>query len=137
MSKNPSRTHALAMKVLFAALQVLKDKGGELPGSKVFDEVRKRVEMDEWAKEQYSKSGYVRWESMLHFFSIDAVKAGYLIKRKGVWYLTPEGEKALALGDKGLLDAARAGYREWRAKRQDGETTPEEEETGGYTDKDG
>jgi hypothetical protein len=28
----------------------------------------------------------------MHFYTIDCIKAGYLRKTKGVWYLTPEGE---------------------------------------------
>lgn len=43
MGRSLSRTHALAVKVLFAALQVLKEKGRELPGREVFEEVEKRV----------------------------------------------------------------------------------------------
>ena len=50
----------------------------------VIDAVAKRVQLDDWAKERYEKTGYVRWESVLHFYSIDCVKAGYLVKKKGV-----------------------------------------------------
>ena len=135
MGRSLSRTHALAVKLLFAALQVLKEKGGELPGREVFGEVEKRVQLDEWARGQLPKSGYVRWESVLHFYSIDAVKAGFLIKKNGVWYLTPEGEKALSLGDVGLLDAARAAYREWHTKHLEDTPEPEAEETKQYSDK--
>jgi restriction system protein len=134
MSKNLSRTHAIAKTVLFAALEVLKEKGGELPGKEVFEEVEQRVELDDWAKGNLPKSGYIRWESILHFYSIDAVKAGYLLKKEGVWYLTPEGEKALSLGDLGLLEAARAAYRVWKDKRQES-TEAEEIEAGDEGDK--
>jgi restriction system protein len=72
------------------------------------------VELDEWARQPYEKSGYIRWESILHFFSIDCVKAGFLLKKKGVWYLTPEGEEALKLGEGRLLDNATEAYRKWR-----------------------
>ena len=44
------------------------------------------------------------------------LKAGFLIKKKGVWFLTPEGESALKLGETGLLDSATKAYREWRQK---------------------
>jgi len=113
-----SRSRELATKVLFAALSVLKEKGGELPGREVITEVEKRTSLDEWAKEVYEKSGYVRWHSILHFFSIDAIKAGYLIKKKGIWYLTPEGDNALKLGPVGLLSAASAAYRKWKQDRE-------------------
>jgi restriction system protein len=113
-----SRSRDLASKVVFAALQILKEKGGEAPGREVLAEVEKRVQLDDWAKAIYEKSGYVRWQSILHFFSIDCIKAGYLIKKKGVWYITPEGKNALSLGEVGLLNAATAAYRKWREENQ-------------------
>ena len=113
---SPSRQ--LASRVIFAALQILKEKGGEAPGREVVAEVEKRVQFDDWAKAIYEKSGYVRWQSILHFFSIDCIKAGYLIKKKGVWYITPEGENALSLGEVGLLNAASAAYRKWQEINQ-------------------
>ena len=112
----PSRE--LASRVIFAALQILKEKGGEAPGRDVVAEVEKRVQLDDWAKATFEKSGYVRWQSILHFFSIDCIKAGFLIKKKGVWYITPEGESALSLGAVGLLDAATAAYRKWQKETQ-------------------
>lgn len=120
-----SRSRALASKVLYAALQILKEKGGQAPGRDVVAEIERTVELDAWAKEIYEKSGYVRWHSILHFFSIDAIKAGYLIKKKGVWYLTPEGEEALKLGELGLFTAASTAYRKWREENQ---PSPEREE---------
>ena len=113
-----SKSRELAATVIFAALQVLKEKGGQSPGRDVIEAVEKRVSLDEWAKAVYEKSGYIRWQSILHFFSIDCIKAGFLIKKKGVWYLTPEGEGALKLGDVGLLNAATAAYRKWRDENQ-------------------
>lgn len=113
-----SRSRELAAKVIFAALQILNEKGGQAPGREVISEVEKRVTLDDWAKATYEKSGYVRWQSILHFFSIDCIKAGYLVKKKGVWYLTPEGENALKLGEVGLLNAATAAYRNWKNENQ-------------------
>lgn len=111
-----SRSRDLGVKVIFAALQVLKENGGQLPGRDVLAAVEKRVSLDDWAKATYEKSGYVRWQSILHFYSIPCIKAGYLLKKKGVWYLTPEGESALSLGDAGLFKAAHAAYRKWKAE---------------------
>jgi restriction system protein len=63
-----SRSRELAAKVIFAAFQILKEKGGEAPGRDVIAEVERRVLLDDWAKATYEKSGYVRWQSILHFF---------------------------------------------------------------------
>lgn len=122
---SPSRE--LAAKVIFAALQILKEKGGEAPGREVLSEVEKRVTLDDWAKATYEKSGYIRWQSILHFFSIDCIKAGYLVKKKGVWYLTPEGETALKLGEVGLLNAATAAYRNWKNENQPTEVAEDQD----------
>lgn len=122
-----SPTLDLGTKVVFAALQILKEKGGQAPGKDVIAEVEKRVPLDDWARATYEKSGYVRWQSVLHFYSIDCIKAGYLVKRKGVWYLTPEGESALQLGDVGLLRAAMAAYRKWKDENQPLEITEDQE----------
>ena len=55
--KKLSKSKALAAKVIHAVLQVLKDKGGELVGREVVNEVGRSVELDEWAKQRYEKSG--------------------------------------------------------------------------------
>jgi len=114
MAKQMARSRLLATKVIFAALQILVEKGGEAPGKEVIEEVGKRVQLDDWAKAAYEKSGYTRWISILHFFSIDLIKAGFLIKKKGVWYVTKEGEAALKLGEEKLLATATDAYRKWR-----------------------
>lgn len=125
MAKETSRQ--LAARVVFAALEILKERGGQLPGREVIAEVEKRVTLDEWARATYEKSGYVRWQSILHFFSIDCIKAGYLIKNKGVWYITPEGESALKLGETGLLEAATAAYRKWKNQNISRESVDDQE----------
>ena len=115
--KELAPTKALAVKVTHAALSILKEKGGELPLREVIDGVGKLVDLDDWAKERYEKTGYIRWESVLHFYSIDCVKAGYLVKKKGIWYLTPEGEEALKLGPLGLLESAQKAYMKWKSQQ--------------------
>jgi restriction system protein len=119
----PSR--AWAAKLIHAALSILRDNGKEMPMRDLMAKVEKQVSLDAWAKERYERTAYVRWESILHFFSIDCVKAGYLIKKKGVWYLTPEGEDALKLSPEKLLEGAQKAYRKWRAEQ------PERPETEG------
>ena len=114
--KELSPSRSLAAKTLHMAFKVLSENGGELPGREVIKAVGERVDLNDWAREQYKKTGYVRWESILHFFSIDAVKAGFLVKKKGVWYLTTEGEDALKYDEVGLLKAVTTAYKEWRAK---------------------
>ncbi|MBA4139302.1 MAG: hypothetical protein H0X70_02190 [Segetibacter sp.] len=60
-----------ASKTIFAAFQILKEAGGQLPGREVINRVREKVSFTEWEKQIYEKTGYVRWESIFHFFTID------------------------------------------------------------------
>lgn len=109
-----------AAKTIFATLKILKESGGELPGKKVIEKIRNTVSLTEWEKQLYEKTGYVRWESILHFYTIDCIKAGYLRKNKGIWYITKEGEKAIALGPVKLLQTASQLYRNWAADKKEG-----------------
>lgn len=133
--KKLSRSRALAAKVIFAAFQILKENGGELNGREVIEKVGQRVELDDWAKSKYEKSGYIRWQSILHFFSIDCIKAGYLIKKKGVWYLTPEGDAAISLGEIELLESATKAYRKWKKEKELEENDGEIDDTSSSSDK--
>lgn len=117
----PSRE--LAGKVIFEAMKILSESGGEMRLTEIIKKIGETLTFDEWATTVYEKTGYIRWQSMLHFFSIDCVKAGFLIKRRGVWFITPEGESAMNLGPKGLLDEASRKYREW-AKERDRNEAP-------------
>jgi restriction system protein len=115
----------MAAKVIFGALKFLKDNDGEAPGREVVAAVEKRVSFDDWERETV-KGGSTRWRRCLGFYSIVAVKAGYL-KRKGRWFLTPEGEAALSLGAEELYRRARAAYKQFK-KERDQQVTPVETE---------
>jgi restriction system protein len=99
---------------LHTALQVLVDNGGQLASKDVFRQTELRLKLSEYEKERYEKTGYVRWESMTHFWSICLNKAGWLLKKKGVWYITPEGREALKLSSKEFISVANKKYSEWK-----------------------
>ena len=108
-----SKTRICGEKTIYAALKILRDNGGELLRKEVMDKIRESVEYNEYEKEVYVKTGYIRWESILQFHTIDCVKAGFLRKNKSIWTLTDEGRNALKLGPEGLLSAAIKKYRRW------------------------
>lgn len=125
-----SRSRQIAVRTVFEALKILKESGGQLPGKEVIEKIRERLTFNDWEKEIYEKTGYVRWESILHFFTIDCLKAGYLRKAKGIWYITEEGEKALKLGPVKLLATATELYYVWKGeniKKKSKEETEESE----------
>ncbi len=109
---------ACAAKTVYAAFEIIKESDGSLPSREVLNQIPGKVNLTEWEKERYEKTGYIRWQSILHFYTIDCSKAGYLRKQKGVWYLTEEGEKAISLGAVTLLKTASEKYRKWDKNRK-------------------
>lgn len=116
--KKISKSKQIAQKTIFATFNILKNNNGEMRGKDVVEKIRETIEFDDYENHVYEKTGYVRWESILHFYTIDCMKAGYLRKQTGVWYLTDEGEQAMKLGAEKLLETATKKYREWNAKRE-------------------
>jgi restriction system protein len=85
-----------------------------MKGYEVVEKLRERVTFDDWDKERYEKTGYIRWESIFQFYSIPLQKAGYIQRIKGTWILTPEGEEAMKLGGEAIADNATRAYRTWK-----------------------
>ena len=83
-NKEFSRSEALASKVVYAAMNALRRNNGELPSRRVVEEVAKVVEFNDWEAERYEKTGNLRWQAILQFYSIDCIKAGFILKNKGV-----------------------------------------------------
>jgi restriction system protein len=114
MNKVMSRSNKLASRLMYCALSSLRDMGGSGRGADVLDLLPSKIDLDSWAQEIIESNGLTRWRTFAHFFSVDAVKAGYLLKAKGVWTITPEGVEALKLGEEGYFYAAQSAYRKWR-----------------------
>lgn len=96
-------------------LLFIKKSGGSLPSREIFNQLREKLNLSAYERERYEKSGYVRWEAFLHFYSINAKKAGWLRKQGGYWHITPDGEKAADLSPQQIFDLAREAYRRWAA----------------------
>ena len=103
-----------AVKTLHKALVILKEAGGVLPGREVLSRLEQETMFTEWEKERYEKTGYIRWQSILHFHTIGALKAGWLVKKQGTWYLTPEGEEAIKMEPLALFYAMEDAYKVWK-----------------------
>ncbi len=114
MAKTLSRSEQLACDVIFVAMTTLRDAGGTLRGSEVASHIPGQLALDAWATEIIESNGLPRWLTYLHFFSVDSVKAGFLLKNKGIWQLTPQGETALQQGATAYFLAAQQAYRAWR-----------------------
>ena len=122
-----SPTKACAAKTLFAVMQEMKRRGGSMPVKELYPFVEANVELSDWEKAPAGKMGYIRWTNAFQFYSIDYVKAGFLQKKNGFWYLTPEGDAVLPKGQDEVMRIGNAAYHEW--KRNQDATKPDDDPT--------
>jgi restriction system protein len=71
-----------------------------------------------YEKEVLAKSGYIRWHTVVHYYSIDCVKAGYIQKASGKWSITEQGKKALKLPPEEFIRSAMVKYRDWKKSQK-------------------
>jgi restriction system protein len=78
------------------------------------------VTLTEYEKGSYTSGGR-RFEKIVRFSTVDAVKAGWLTKNKGLWSITDEGKAAfVTLQDpEAFYRQAVKLYQEWRASQPD------------------
>ena len=123
-------------KYLKTALYLLTENNGSLPSKEVIGKVREQLDFSEYELEAHEKSGYIRWESILHFYSIEAVKAGWIQKNKGIWYITPEGIDAIKLSDIEFIEKSGEKYAEWKNKQTKNNEGTEDTETEDFSNMD-
>jgi restriction system protein len=113
--------------MLKAVLSELKAAGGEARVRDLMDKAEPKLQLSDYEMAAYEKSGYVRWRSIVHFYSINCVKAGYIVKSGGKWRLTTEGEQALQLPAEDFVRRIKEKYRAWKRERavEDAETEEE------------
>jgi restriction system protein len=113
MSRNTSE---LAADLLHASLQALVEADGSLPSRQVIQRA-KEIGNPTGDECMVYSSGLPKWKAVLHLQSIGLVKAGWVQKRKGVWHLTPEGEKAATWKAPDLWKTMNERYKEWKAQQ--------------------
>jgi restriction system protein len=101
------------------AFKILLDHPEGLPAKEVIQRMQEVVPPTDFEKSDYvNRPGVQRFGKMIRFATIGPVKAGWLIKAKGRWYLTEEGKKAYAKypdPNDFRLENHRL-YHEWRIK---------------------
>ena len=85
-----------------------------MPAKELYPFVNENVQLTEWEKEPAGKMKYIRWTNSFQFYSIDYQKAGFIVKKNGNWYLTPEGEAILKKSPEEVMTIANDAYHEWR-----------------------
>lgn len=130
-----SRTKACATKTLYAVLKEMVRRGGSIPAKEIYPFVNENVSLTDWEREPAGKMQYIRWTNSFQFYSIDYQKAGFIVKKNGTWYITPEGEKVLKKSPEEVMNLARAAYMEWK-KLRDIKVGPDDEPTDETAEKD-
>jgi len=74
--------------------QILKGHPEGMRAVEALDVLAGRVTMTEFELGNYATGGR-RFEKIVRFSTVAPVKAGWLVKDKGIWTLTPEGDAAL------------------------------------------
>ena len=130
-----SRTKACATKTLYAVMKEMVRRGGSIPAKEIYPWVNENVALTEWEKEPAGKMQYIRWTNSFQFYSIDYQKAGFIVKKNGTWYITPEGEKVLKKPADEVMNIANDAYHEWR-RLNPKDDNPDEEPTDETAEKD-
>lgn len=114
-------------EALHNALLLIKQNGGQMRSGEIFANMANSFPQNNYENES-TKSGNLRWENWLLFYSIDAVKAGFIIKNNGIWHLTEEGDKALSLSIEQFADTLSERYNEWESNKISTVSVPEQED---------
>jgi restriction system protein len=105
----------LILKELFQVLLPFTDG---IKAQAAIDRVATRMKLSEHENEEY-RTGGRRFDKIVQFCTMDAVKAGWMKKNNGIWTITPEGKKALSRfpnpGD--LSKAVSRLYMQWQRRK--------------------
>ena len=105
-----------------------------LQAKKVIQQLENIVSPTEFENSTYpDKPNVRRYEKIVRFSTITAVKAGWLVKEKGIWNITELGKEAYEKFQDPVefsLEASRL-YKQWKAEQPD--LTVTDEETGEST----
>lgn len=113
-----------------AVFEVLIEHPDGLPAKDVLQTVANRVKLTDFEKADYpNRPGMRRFEKHVRFASIKAVKAGWLLKKKGEWTLTEGGRAAFKkyIDPEQFEREAGTLYRRWAdARPESPEAEPDE-----------
>lgn len=116
-------------QIVQAVFQVLVKYPEGLQVRTVISEVEKILPLTEYERNSYpDRPGLRRFDKIIRFSTIGAVKAGWLVKSKGIWTLTGEGQGALATypDPLSLVQEIVRRYYEWKKSSRVSETGTED-----------
>nr|MBA2631658.1 restriction endonuclease [Chloroflexota bacterium] len=131
MAEITARRQGELLRPLF---EILMEHPDGIQARDALAELAKRVQMTPFEAADFpNRAGVRRFEKLIRFHSINAVKAGWMRKQKGLWYITDEGRAAYDQysDPEAFMREAIRLYRKWAAEQPapepSGEATPEDE----------
>jgi restriction system protein len=103
-----------------------------LPAKEILDQIPQKIRLTDYESGYYASTpNSPRFEKIVRFATIDLVKAGWIVKSKGRWFLTEEGRSAYKkyYSPEDFYKEAVRLYQEWKRSRpeKEGPVTEEEE----------
>lgn len=103
-------------QLLHTLFKILLERPEGMPPREALAKLRTQVKLSEYEKGRYL-SGVSRFDQIVRFATVDASKAGWMLKQKGQWTLTDQGREALTQNPdpKAFYQLAKKLYSEWRS----------------------
>jgi restriction system protein len=123
-------------ELLRAVFDVLADHHDGIQARDALKEVENRLGLTEFEAANYPGSDTRRFEKTVRFQTINAVKAGWMTKRAGIWTPTQEGLAAhvkFTDPEQFLVEAEKL-YRVWAAAQPQKESDDEDEQESALSD---
>jgi restriction system protein len=98
-------------------MTLLEDKEEGMSAKDVLQHLGDKFQLTEYEKGSYASTpNEPRYTKIVRFATIDLVKAGWLVKSKGKWFITEEGKKAFAkyTDPEVFYNTAQKLYRKWK-----------------------
>lgn len=110
---------------LLDLFRVLLENNRSLPAKEVLARLEKRSKLTVYEAGSYETGGR-RFEKIVRFATVDCVKAGWLVKDKGTWSITEDGERALTRwpDPEAFHKEAVRLYNQWRRAQPGDEASP-------------
>ena len=116
-------------EMIQALFRILADMPTGLRGDEAVERVEKVLDLTSFEDSEYpNRPGVRRFPKQLRFATIGPVKAGWMVKRRGIWSITEEGIRALEVlpDPEDFMREAGRLYRRWRAQQPADPDRPEE-----------
>ena len=118
-------TRKRAGELVRGVFEILMQHPDGVAAQKVLEMLAERVELTEFEKSNYpSTPNTRRFEKIVRFMTIGPVKAGWMLKNKGLWTITESGREAYKKYDDPaeFRKVSDRLYREWKRERDDQES---------------